>query len=1003
MKCCCFIGTILFMMAANVVYAQQFSFKLYTSAEGLSQNSGYCMAQDGLGYLWMGTQDGLNKFNGKSIVTYYSENTGRGHLPNNFIKTLFYDSLNNWLWIGTASGLCIYNIEADSFYTATHYFAGADTLNGLMVRSVIRGRSATEVLVLTESEGIFICNTSSKSVGHVFNMPAIKNNVTAATVWKNSIIIVANKSLYQFTKNASFLLYSPLLDDVRQLFVWQDNLWVASTKSGALYLTNIEKPVLQFYNSGSKDVGCFAADKAGNLWIGTRTAGIVIVDPAQHAIIQSYTAAPNQNEWPKKFTLSLLKDRQENMWAGSSGGGFALKTNTKKEFGLIQKKEQQYGKAAHNMVLSVYKPPAKQLYAGTQLEGLRIIDMATGNMQTVTNPAVPGNGIYSITASSPKDVWLATLGGMYHFNPATKQFTHFTDSLLPVAVFGQYVQKLQRHDSLLYSNYQGTTFFDIGKRRFTPFVYKEATGKLLNIIVLKIAEDNSGNLWLATNGNGLLKYNLNTRQLTAVDAVARFSKTVNSLYLDDGILWIATASGLVLYNTNDDKITATFSAANGLPGNVLYSIQKDEEGNFWCGSNTGLLKINGYTRAITQVKASAGLQADEFNTACSASDSAGNLYFGGINGITYFNPSTFSIDAFSPQPLIESIKEANKEITLAKSIAYMRRIELTHLQNFITLEFSVNNFINHEECLYRYKLQGVDADWVYPGNRSFVNYSGLQPGTYTFNLQGSNSNGVWSKAVTKLVIYIAPAWWQTIWFMLLCLVVAAVIIYFIIRKRIQDIRYRAETKQKITETEMAALKAQMNPHFMFNCINSIDAFIHSNDKYNATLYLNKFAKMLRNILDSSKQNIVLLSKDVDTLKLYIELEELRHENKFTSTLEVDKELLNSDYKVPPLIIQPFVENAILHGLRNKTTNDGLLQISITRDADKIKYLIQDNGIGRAAAGLIAQNKGSSYGMDMSRERVKLFNKEAIASIEITDLFINQAPAGTKIIVYLNVN
>ena len=127
----------------------------------------------------------------------------------------------------------------------------------------------------------------------------------------------------------------------------------------------------------------------------------------------------------------------------------------------------------------------------------------------------------------------------------------------------------------------------------------------------------------------------------------------------------------------------------------------------------------------------------------------------------------------------------------------------------------------------------------------------------------------------------------------------------------------------------------MNPHFMFNCINSIDAFIHSNDKYNATLYLNKFAKLLRNILDSSKQNTVLLSKDVETLKLYVELEELRHEQKFTSYIEVDQELLNSDYKIPPLIIQPFVENAILHGLKNKADNEGKLFISVKKTGDKI--------------------------------------------------------------------
>jgi len=204
------------------------------------------------------------------------------------------------------------------------------------------------------------------------------------------------------------------------------------------------------------------------------------------------------------------------------------------------------------------------------------------------------------------------------------------------------------------------------------------------------------------------------------------------------------------------------------------------------------------------------------------------------------------------------------------------------------------------------------------------------------------------------------------------------------------------------ELELQSLRAQLNPHFIFNCINSIDAFIHSNDKYNATVYLNKFARLLRNILDSSKLNTVSFTKDIDTLKLYVELEELRHENKFRSVLNIQDELLSNDYKVPALIIQPFVENAILHGLKNREDNNGLLQIEIRKTDDKIEYRIKDNGIGRKAAGLIAQNKESSYGMQMSYDRIKLFNKEEKASVEIIDLYKDSIAAGTEVKVLLNI-
>jgi len=244
------------------------------------------------------------------------------------------------------------------------------------------------------------------------------------------------------------------------------------------------------------------------------------------------------------------------------------------------------------------------------------------------------------------------------------------------------------------------------------------------------------------------------------------------------------------------------------------------------------------------------------------------------------------------------------------------------------------------------------------------------------------------------------------YFYLIGIVMLALVSFFVLlnfqkQRKINKLAAEAFAKER-TELELQSLRAQLNPHFIFNCINSIDAFIHSNDKYNATLYLNKFAKLLRNILDSSKQNTVAFTKDIDTLKLYIELEELRHENKFKTNINIDDELLSNDYKVPPLIIQPFVENAILHGLKNREDNDGLLKIYIKKADDKVEYTITDNGIGRKAAGLIAQNKESSYGMQMSYDRIKLFNKEEKPSVQIIDLYIDNMSAGTEVRVSLNI-
>ncbi len=295
---------------------------------------------------------------------------------------------------------------------------------------------------------------------------------------------------------------------------------------------------------------------------------------------------------------------------------------------------------------------------------------------------------------------------------------------------------------------------------------------------------------------------------------------------------------------------------------------------------------------------------------------------------------------------------------------------------------------------------GADDEWKYTTLNRSAQYAALSPGSYVFKLKVSDESGNWGPEHEMLSFTIVPPFWKTAWFILCVTGTAVLITIWIVRKRIRTIRYEAGLKQKIAETEMMALRAQMNPHFIFNCINSIDSLIQDNDKYQATVYLNKFARLIRSILDSSKQNTVTLANDMETLKLYIEMEQFRNDNKFTSEINADPDLLHEDFKVPPLIIQPYVENAILHGLRNRKDNDGQLSISLNRLNGHIQYIIEDNGVGRIHVQNGHSDHKVSYGMQMSSDRVKLFNQEEIASVEITDLVSEGISSGTRVEVLL---
>ncbi|MBI3235212.1 MAG: histidine kinase, partial [Bacteroidetes bacterium] len=376
----------------------------------------------------------------------------------------------------------------------------------------------------------------------------------------------------------------------------------------------------------------------------------------------------------------------------------------------------------------------------------------------------------------------------------------------------------------------------------------------------------------------------------------------------------------------------------------------------------------------------------------------GTMILAALEGFIRWNIYSFPINNQKPIVYFSRFVAGGKEVAVENN-----SIHLPSSAKDLSVDFSAIVTVMGDRTKFFYKILPQQKEWISTAQRT-ISLASITSGKFTLFIKAINSDGTESEE-KQITISVAYPFWKTGWFKLLCLLLIAGLAYAIAKWRITIIRREEKNnaffKSQMAEMEMKALRSQMNPHFIFNCINSIDGLIQSNDRYNATVYLNKFAKLLRNILDTSKQNTVLFSKDAETLKLYIELEELRHENKFKTKYIVDTELLNSDYKVPPLIVQPYVENAIMHGLRNKAENEGILTIDIKKVNDKIQYIITDNGIGREAAGKIMQNKESHYGMEMSHDRIKLFNKEEEASVQIKDLYSNNIPAGTEVTVNLN--
>jgi ligand-binding sensor domain-containing protein len=1015
---------IVLILCTNCCYGQDLYFQSYSSAQGLSQNSVYSIAQTREGFMWFGTQDGLNRFDGRNFTTIRPINTKTDsgsvivQSYSKMITALLADSKDR-LWTGTTQGLSIYDRYTSRFILPQRVYKGFVLPEKLYINKIIEDKLG-RIWITANDNGLFCYSIPLQKMVRFYWPDTRPLNITALTIDSaQNIWASTEQEIYKLDQAAfkSIDIGKKITGNkilILDVLAVKNDLWIIEKAKGIMILqplpgSNYSLSLFTQQYKGQKylaDAKVIHQSDSNTLWIGSRSEGLIKVNLALKKF-ENAGASSTGYSLKSQFVLSFFTNQQKITWIGLSGG-IGKYDMQKVQFSLWRNEPEANKPMPENKLLSVFSDNDEDFYSGTLSSGILYRNIKTGVHKYYQPPLTyywesDSKNIYEIIDDENKTVlWLCTWGGLYSFNKLTKKFIQYIDPENEQTKQLCSVIALKKQHSLLTGGYKnGLVLFNLDTKKWEPCKDKNGILKSPNLRVRYMKEIEDGIVYMSTEAQNLVKYNYLTGEFTFFPELQKISGTSRYFSRDSQYCWIATDDGLIQAAAATMKIIKIWNTDNGLPNNVVYAVVPDDFGRIWISTNNGLALIDYKANTCKIFTENDGLQSAEFNTAACYKDKKGRIWLGGINGLNMVAPQLTVSNDYSPSPLLTKILVMNSPLQIDSAVSYIHAVKLPYNQNFISLEFQSPNFSQTENIEYSYMLEGVDTGWVNNGNRNFVNYTQLKPGNYTFKVKCFNNNYIWSD-INTLQITITPPWFKTWWFYLVSALCIVTLLFLFYKQRVKTISYKAGVKQKITETEMAALKAQMNPHFMFNCINSIDAFIHSNDKYNATLYLNKFAKLLRNILDSSKANTVSITKDIETLKLYIELEELRNENKFKTTFTVDEELLTNDYKVPPLIIQPFVENAILHGIKNKYENDGILTVEIKRVNDKIQYTVTDNGVGRNAAAKIMQNKESHYGMQMSYDRIKLFNKEETASVQVNDLYNNEKAAGTKVIVNLNI-
>ncbi|MEP6713393.1 MAG: histidine kinase, partial [Ferruginibacter sp.] len=538
---------------------------------------------------------------------------------------------------------------------------------------------------------------------------------------------------------------------------------------------------------------------------------------------------------------------------------------------------------------------------------------------------------------------------------------------------------------------QGIYVFDINKSRFTNhFLNGIASDKYLPGNLTDLLKTKTGKIFILSE-TGLISYNngrfLPVFRSNKYDGV--ISSMMNCVAEDnDGLLWVGTAQGIFTFDPVTMK-RINFSPPNKMMGNI-YHVLVDKNNNVWCNTRSAIWCMIRKTQQWISYSSLDGLPAEVYE--CVLTNLKDGAVTAGIGEkLIRFSPDFLTQNYASDLPVyITDALSGTKDISLAGKPLSEKNIFLQPGEKSLTVDFSVLNYDQPRGIKYFYKLEPSMKEFK-ENPDGHLTFNNLSPDKYRLSVRGGDKLNNRTNQEDGMTIIVQPYWYQTGLFKILLTAATVLLVVGFVWRRIIVIRKEASFKQKIAETEMQALRAQMNPHFIFNSLNSIENFMLKNEKRTASDYLGKFALLIRMILDSSRNELVPFTKDIQALHLYVELEQLRFDNKFIYKNSIDPLLMNGDYLVPPLLIQPFVENAIIHGLSQTDRENPELMLTIILENNYITYTIQDNGIGRKQSGnYTKQNKQlhKSMGVQITQERISIFNRQhnAQSSVTISDLY-----------------
>ncbi len=821
----------LVLIASLDSYAQHESIKFehIGTTDGLSQINVSSIMQDHRGFMWIGTRDGLNLYDGYKFTIFNHSLTDSNSISNGQIADLLEDKDGD-IWIATLNGLNKYITKKGVFVRYMHDSRNPNSLSSNALNKITLDANGN-LWIGTEKGGVDCLNLkTNRFTNYIHNdsNPASLSNDNVNTVFEDS-----KHNLWVGTSGGLNLLdrktgafskyrYDPKInttisgDDVASIFEdKQHRLWIGMQGSG-LNLFNPTTGIFKRFRHKDADPASLSSDAIysidsdleGNLWIGTENGGVSVLNPSTGRFASYQHDEIDKNSMEGNSIYAVCRDSSGNMWLGAFSGGINVVKRSMQSF-THYRHTASPNSLSNNFVLDVYEDPERNLWVGTDGGGVNKFDFGTGKVEHITKSSTGKGGLgsnYVVTVDQDiaGNFWFGTwAGGVTIYDPRTQTFkTYRHDPSNPGSISGNNVYALThgKNGITWIGTYNdGLNEFDQKTGKFRHFRYNAADpGSISSDRIYSILYDSKGRLWVGTYDGGLDLFNPKTNAFTrfqhdpAKNSLS--TNTIPDVYEDSvGRIWVSTLSGLDVLDPVTKHFTL-FTTKDGLPSNIVYSVREDDEGHYWIGTNNGLSQYNPLTRKFTNYTREDGLQADEFKSHSAFKGRGDRLYFGGVNGFNTFTPSQIlkpagfsplvitAFDVFNKPLPIE--QQAEDPSPLKQDISDTRSITLSYKQSVFTIGFAALDFASPNKKNYAYILGGFDKDWNFVGSRNSASYTNIPAGTYTFKVKYQNISGMWSKPTAGLKIVIVPPFWLTWWFVSLIFIAVTAGIYAIFKVRI---------------------------------------------------------------------------------------------------------------------------------------------------------------------------------------------------------------------------